>query len=276
MTWVIGGGVMTGYSIGLSDIRITFADGSERDCLQKIYPVGPNIAAAFAGSVAIGFAMVENLAGWMQVPEGSEPVGFDPVEIAERWPTEAKRIFAAQPEAERKLQSHIMLLGVSPIAHNGNPAWPRTEVYTLKSPDFSPRKARPHEYLAIGIGASVFEDDLCTLSNNNDRRMTLMQGEIGNIGGMGTMLAIHFTDIVRRHQPRGISSHLHLCWVFLNRIVIRTNDHQRTGAWSGWNLGPDTASDIGSNFRMPVIAGSYQQLQELLQSTGQAVEGVIA
>jgi hypothetical protein len=72
------------------------------------------------------------------------------------------------------------------------------------------------------------------LSENNDRRMIMMQGEIGNNRGMGTMLAIHFTDIVSRHQPKGISSHLHLCYVFLDRIVIRTNDHQRTGRWSGW------------------------------------------
>jgi 20S proteasome alpha/beta subunit len=79
MTWVIGGGVMTGYAIGLSDIRITLEDGSERDCLQKIYPVGPNIAAAFAGSVAIGFEMVQNLTELLHVPQTSEPVGFDPV-----------------------------------------------------------------------------------------------------------------------------------------------------------------------------------------------------
>jgi len=276
VTWVIGGGVMTGYAIGLSDIRITFADGSERDCLQKIYPVGPNIAAAFAGSVAIGFELIQNLTALLHVPKDSEPVGFDPVEIADRWPAEARRIFAAQPAEERDLQSHIMLLGVSPLAHNGNPAWPRTEIYTLKSPDFSPRKAQPHEYLAIGIGASVFENDLRKLSENNDRRMILMQGEMGNLGGMGTMLAIHFTDIVRRHQPRGISSHLHLCWVFLDRIVIRTNDHLLTGRWSGWNLGPDVTADIETNFTMPIIARGYQELQQVIQKSGQAIRAAVA
>jgi hypothetical protein len=196
--------------------------------------------------------------------------------LLKNWPAEARRIFAAQSAAERNLQSHIMLLGVSPIAHNGNPAWPRTEIYTFKSPDFAPQKARPHEYLAVGIGASVFEDDLRVLSENNDRRMIMMQGEIGNIGGMGTMLAIHFTDIVSRHQPRGISSHLHLCFVFLDRIVIRTNDHQRTGRWSGWTLGPDVTADIEANFTMPAIASSYEELQGLLRATGQSIGGAAA
>jgi hypothetical protein len=34
---------MWGYSIGISDIRVTLADGSEHDCLQKIYPIAQSI-----------------------------------------------------------------------------------------------------------------------------------------------------------------------------------------------------------------------------------------
>lgn len=42
-------------------MRVTLSDGSERDCLQKIYKVGNLIAAGFAGSVAIGFGMIDKL-----------------------------------------------------------------------------------------------------------------------------------------------------------------------------------------------------------------------
>ncbi len=48
-----------GYSVGVSDIRVTLYDGSERDCLQKIYPIAQSIALGFAGSVRIGFEMVD-------------------------------------------------------------------------------------------------------------------------------------------------------------------------------------------------------------------------
>jgi hypothetical protein len=60
---------MWGYSIGISDIRVTLADGSERDCLQKIHPVAQSIALGFAGSVAIGFRMVSTMRYWLQCDE---------------------------------------------------------------------------------------------------------------------------------------------------------------------------------------------------------------
>jgi hypothetical protein len=65
MTWIIGMPTMWGYSFGISDIRVTLADGSERDCLQKIYPIAHSIALGFAGSVCIGFKMVEVMREWL-------------------------------------------------------------------------------------------------------------------------------------------------------------------------------------------------------------------
>lgn len=38
MTWIVGMPTLFGYSIGISDIRVTVNDHSEYDCLQKIYP----------------------------------------------------------------------------------------------------------------------------------------------------------------------------------------------------------------------------------------------
>ena len=60
MTWIVGRSIPFGYSVALSDIRVTL-DGREIDCLQKIYPVGPFIAMGFAGSVPIGFAMIDRM-----------------------------------------------------------------------------------------------------------------------------------------------------------------------------------------------------------------------
>jgi transposase len=59
MTWVIATNVpILGYAIAISDIRVTFGElnaRKERDCLQKIYPVGQDLAAGFAGAAEIGF-----------------------------------------------------------------------------------------------------------------------------------------------------------------------------------------------------------------------------
>jgi hypothetical protein len=61
MTWIVGAPVPFGYSIACADIRVTFSDGREQDCLQKIFQVGPVVCAAFAGSVLIGFKMLSRI-----------------------------------------------------------------------------------------------------------------------------------------------------------------------------------------------------------------------
>src|SRR6266511_2331168 len=76
MTWIVGRAVPWGCAAALSDIRVTLADRSEVDCLQKIYPVGRFIALGFAGSVAIGFGMVgrlRQLLGTVKPGEACEP-----------------------------------------------------------------------------------------------------------------------------------------------------------------------------------------------------------
>lgn len=62
MTWCVGMPFFLGCGLIISDIRVTWTDtGQKDDCLQKVYPVGPLIAASFAGSVLGGFVMMENL-----------------------------------------------------------------------------------------------------------------------------------------------------------------------------------------------------------------------
>src|SRR6266536_273159 len=76
MTWIVGRALPWGCAAALSDIRVTLADRSEVDCLQKIYPVGRFIALGFAGSVAIGFGIVgrlRQLLGTVKPGEAWEP-----------------------------------------------------------------------------------------------------------------------------------------------------------------------------------------------------------
>ena len=69
MTWIVGRSTLFGYAAGISDICVTLADRTERDCLQKVYPVGRFMAMGFAGSVQIGFKMVTRLADLLKTDD---------------------------------------------------------------------------------------------------------------------------------------------------------------------------------------------------------------
>ena len=65
-------------------IRVTLGDGTEADCLQKIYPVARWVAAGFSGSVQIGFALIDSLSRWGNAIE--EPYAMVPAVLAREWP----------------------------------------------------------------------------------------------------------------------------------------------------------------------------------------------
>jgi hypothetical protein len=107
MTWVIGTATPFGYAAGLSDIRITFPDGSERDCLQKIHDVGRSIAAGFAGSVFVGLKMIDALKGSLNpIPNGHMWI---PSRVAEEWQFPAQQIFYDSPPSAQKLGCEMIL-----------------------------------------------------------------------------------------------------------------------------------------------------------------------
>ena len=91
MTWVIGRAGPFGHAIGISDIRITLQDGSEIDCLQKIYKVAPQLVLGFAGSVAIGLELVAQLGKSLQPPDDTG--GWDPHYIAKGLPIGTRQLF---------------------------------------------------------------------------------------------------------------------------------------------------------------------------------------
>ena len=290
MTWIVGTTTMFGYGIGISDIRVTLSDGSERDCLQKIYQVGNFIAAGFAGSVAIGFGMIDKLT---ELLASDDPTGaWDPVAVATWWPEDARGVFNSFPESERDLQSHVILIGAHPTAHNGNPAWPRNHVYKFCSPDFDAVSVPPPEVTAIGCGTQ-FEPctrAITSLSQDHQARFQMMQGEQMCPGGMANLLGFHLTLLLQETQPRGISSHLHCCWVYRGKVVIAPNNYARTGRWSTFSSGVEAAEKTlreanpqnalpapgMTYFQMPTIAKSLVELERLLRASGHSVARAIA
>ena len=69
MTWVIGGSTLLGYGFTLSDICVSFDEGKEMDCLQKVCPLSKFIAAGFSDSAKLGFILLEDLRRCLMIPQ---------------------------------------------------------------------------------------------------------------------------------------------------------------------------------------------------------------
>ena len=291
MTWVVGTPTMCGYGFAISDIRVTLGDGTEMDCLQKIYPIGRHLAAGFAGSVAIGFAMMSELRRLTNYND--DRIACDPDAVAAQWPACARSVFATFPKEEQESQCHLMLVCAHPVAHNGNPAWPRACVMIFKSPDFRVECVPIHQLGSIGCGSS-YEPCQAVVHRFMDDykfREILMQGECGTQGGMGTMLGINLTTTLKEVQPRGVSPYLHYCWVYRGTTIIQTNNHTEKGRWtivplgSGINLPQSNPLGIKSelampdgyvSFAMPEIATNWDELTDILGKQGMSAVGCVA
>lgn len=145
MTWVIGGSSIFGYGMLLSDVRVTFGDSSEKDIVQKAYGLGPYIVGGFAGSVRLGFQLLESLGQLLVVPPGvTEPGAYEPVEVVQHWQATAADVFAKTDKVEQAAHSHILLVGIS---HEIDPKTaqipnavhrPRAFIIKMMSPFFEP------------------------------------------------------------------------------------------------------------------------------------------
>jgi hypothetical protein len=173
MTWIVATPTMFGYGFAPSDIRVTLGDGSELDCLQKIHCVGRHVALGFAGSVKIGFDMVDELQKAIFCED--ESLACVPQQLADWWPSRAREVFGRSEQTERDLHSHLVMISVHPQEHGGNPAWPRAYVHVFRSPNFEPECLATNRIATIGCGAvydhcrNVVED-----LQRNDRRMSLL------------------------------------------------------------------------------------------------------
>jgi hypothetical protein len=292
MTWIVGTATIFGYGIGISDVRVTLGDSSERDCVQKIYKVGNSIAAGFAGSVAIGFGMIDRLTELLACDDPN--LAWDPMAVAGWWPQYAREVFNGFSQEERDLESHVILIGAHPTEHNGNPGCPKSYVYSFCSPDFGAVTAPPPEVTAIGCGthSEPCRAAIESISKDHEARFNITKGEQSCPGGMATLLGIRLTLLLQETQPRGISSHLHSCWVYRDKVVIAPNNYASVGRWKTLSLGVEAAEkDLreanqgrgstlvspGMNaFQMPAVAKSWKELKQLLQASGLPVAQAIA
>ncbi len=258
MTWVVGAASM-GYAVGISDIRVTYKNGIERDCVQKIYPVSRFIAAGFAGSVKLGFAMIEALAILLREPD--EGTAWIPEEVADCFSESAKLVFENFPD-QQKSGSHVMLLGAHPV-NDSIPGHAICSVHILRSPDFVPQLAPIGEVVSIGSGSSV-ESYKETLQSFSSDPLSLMKMLTAG-PAMGAFPLMHATQrAIERTPVPGISPHMHVCLVRRDFMQVVPNDETKY---------PRDGGKI--EFRMPPVATTWSEFKQKSSAEGVSAEGAI-
>ena len=268
MTWVIGGSTIFGYGVMISDVCVSWGKGGyAQDCLQKVYPLGNYIFGGFAGSVKLGFIMLQDLRNFLKLPEEeTKDTGWHPDWVAENWYPRAREIFAKASKEEQALHSSVILVGASPNEDIGIPGFARIYVATLDDPAFEPQVIKGgNNILSIGSGAGVekYKEEIRKLSDTSD--ISLMQGEVGMPGGYGTMLLHCISGVIRKNPEKGISKHLHIALIRRGQFSLSNNDT---------TIYYPKGEKI--EIKMPPVAKSYSEFEELIRRIKQSTKGAIA
>jgi hypothetical protein len=273
MTWVIGASSIFGYGAMMSDVRVTFSDGTTCDLLQKAYPVGPYIVGGFAGSVRIGFQMLASLAEFLIVPPNApQPGAWEPEWVAQHWKPIAFQIFATADMLEQALRCQILLVGISnkidpEVAANPRGVqMPRACIVRFSSPDFDPvittrRLSVDH----IGSGGGV-EHYTKMMQHHFELDSESLKAEMGALGMWPKMLGHSIARVVAEQPIEGVSPHVHILVCSNGQIFTMTNDETRYPSGGGEPI----------EFKMSEVARSYREFLLKCRTRGVAAEGAVA
>lgn len=253
MTWIIGGASLFGYGVAISDVEVRFASGETKPMVQKAYLVGNSLVGGFAGSVLIGFRLLENLVLNLRLPkEQQETHAWDPRVVAREWAPIAKRIFESSPKTERDLGSQFLLVGVSPTENRGTPDFPVIYMVRFVYPEFRAGFIRKHQvFCSIGSGTSV-RYYMQHLRPAFGIHSSLHRMESGVPGGWGQALAYSMSRLIAKRPTPGISRNLHVLGVGHQRRWIFTNDE------TIWHRDGREVK-----IQMPPVAQSYREFQAM-------------
>lgn len=235
MTWIVSTPTHFGYTVAVSDTRVTTPSG-HFDCLQKIHAVHPDIIMGFAGNVHLGFLLKDDLQDFLGPPEPG--FGWLPNHITGHWPERAKRVWSNYKTnhpllSEDELAVHIQLFMTHPTEDNGIPGVARTYVLTFRSPEFHPEVTPPGEWASIGSGTKAYTEQLEKLHQMRGWH-PLANFEIQNPGGFGRSIAttVYF-DITQDPEP-SVGAILQTCLVWPARFELLNHKIEHTGG--GWSI----------------------------------------
>lgn len=266
MTWICAVSSITGGCALYSDVQVTFPDGTTKDLVQKAFPLTNSIAAGFAGSVRIGFSLLESLAHFLRLPPEVDPnqVGWDPGWVSVNWAPLARSVFQNANRAEQRLGAQILMVAASPNENSGLAA--KFYFTRFSQPDFRPGiMAKPFKLCSIGSGArfSEYHRSLKPLFRWSVHISTL-QANVAGPHGWAQNLSFRISQRLASHPHTGISRHMHAIVVGRGSIVIGNNDESIY-------RGDDPPIEI----RMPPVAQNYEQFKAMAGSGGSEAAGAV-
>lgn len=256
MSWVIGGGTLLGYGVMISDVRVSWlGNGYIQDCLQKIYPLSNSLFCGFCGSVKLGFLLLEDLRGFLNLSdEEVRGAAWYPDWVAENWLPRAKKIFAKAPKDEQDLRSEIILTGVSPDEVFGQIGAAKIYTAVLKSPDFALQIIKSgNEFLTIGGGCGV-----------EIYKQQIEKIQVAIPANYGKILLGAISEVIRNNPQKNISKNLQIALIKKGQYSFGDNDttiYYHNGE----------VVDI----KIPFIAKSYPEFLELIKISGRTEKGAV-
>ncbi len=233
MTWVLSSPTLFGYSVMISDVRVSLQDKRYFDCLQKMHSVQDTVVVGFAGNVMIAFALVEELRDFLApLPTGC---GWDPDFVAAEWPARATDAWqVAQKgvdQACRRVSLQIAM--VHPEKDDGIPGHALPCILTFRSPSFSAEYGTLGKCVSIGSGTTRYAariDDL----NTPESIGKWMNMEVGHQGGFGAQMAHLIQMEITDHPDPTVSPIIQTAMVWRDRAVFQYNLSEDKG--SGWTF----------------------------------------
>ncbi len=258
MTWIVGAASLFGYGTIISDVQVTWNDGRKADTLQKAYPLGRFIVGGFAGSVYIGFRLVESLRQMLELPLQASTHAWYPNQVAKEWTPIAKAIFESAPEAERRLGARFLIVGISPDATISDTGIPVVLVIRFSSPDFRPGFFRKSMAICnIGSGSKIasYKNSIRPLL---DFKTSPVNIEVAGMGWWAKNLAQSMTRAIIENPQSGISRHLNVL-AFTRGSILQTNNDETI-------FYPNCPSP--EVIQMPRLATSYSEFQMMAAAAG--------
>ena len=223
------------------------------ELVRKAYVVGNYVAAGFAGSVQIGFQMINSLTEALAVPKGMAGNSWDLRLIAPQWAPTARSIFRHAHADEQSLGCQLLLVGASPAGQSGSP-FPRIDVARLAAPEFRPRFSSGLSIRHVGRGAQVaqYRRSMRPLFRLGS---SIHQAHVIGLHEWARQLAFGVTIATRKRLQLSVSDHLHVIAVRLGDSAVYTND-MTTYAGEG----PPMV------LKMPSVANSWEQFTSLARA----------
>jgi hypothetical protein len=215
------------------------------------------MALGFAGTVRIGFRMVEKLRALRAASKLEEK--WEPETLAQWWPKVASEVF--QKEAQGGEDCELMLLSAHPTQDLGIPNWAKCSVYLFRSPNFDPDPAEPDEIypagsktVAIGCG-----NELAPYRALLDRPTEFHTGRHGPVehGLFTSRLLFEIRSTIFEHPTSDVSPILQLCTVNRLHVDIINANGKRYAVGGGV-----------TDFTVPRLATNLDELRVEIQDEG--------